>query len=113
MRVGREAFEVKLHVLVHQLVLCQQVGEPPKFGVRGKSLVDDQVGGFKEGRVFGQLLDGNSAIPENSFFSVNKRNGTLAGASVPVAVIEGDQTGLVAQFADVNRALAGSAGNER
>ena len=48
MRVGWEAFEVKLHVLVHQLVLSEQVGEPPKLGVGWKLLVDDQVSRLKE-----------------------------------------------------------------
>ena len=104
---------MKLHVLVHQLVLREQIGKSPKLGVGWEFLVDDQIGRFKKGRVFGQFLDRNAAVAQNAFFSVNKSDGAFAGAGVPVAAIEGDQTGLIAQFADVNRTLAGSAGNER
>src|SRR5690242_18447315 len=35
-RVGRKSLEVKLHILVNQLVFCQQAGKTPKFGVRRK-----------------------------------------------------------------------------
>jgi hypothetical protein len=34
-RFGREALEVKLHVLVHQLVLREQLRKSPELKVRG------------------------------------------------------------------------------
>ena len=48
----------------------------------------------------------------DALFSIDKRDGALTGTRVPVAAIESNQTGLIAKFANVDRALAGGAFNE-
>ena len=46
--------------------------------------------------MFGEFLDRDATVTKNPFFAVDKRDRALAGTGVPVAAIEGDQTGLIA-----------------
>jgi hypothetical protein len=68
--------------------------------------VDDQESGLHERRLLGQLLDRNPAVAQDALFSIDKGDGAPTGTGVPIAAIEGAQTGLVAKFADINRPLA-------
>ena len=105
MGVGREALEVVLHRLVQQLVVRQQVGEPPQFGAVGQLAHDDQVGHLDERGFLGQLLDGDAAVAQDALLAVNESDLALARAGVGVAVVQGDVAGFVAQRGDINRAF--------
>ena len=105
MGVGREAFEVVLHVLVQHLVLGQQVRETPQLGAGGQLAHDDQVGHLDEGGFLRQLLDGDAAVAQDALLAVDEGDLALAGTGVAVAVVQRDVAGLVAQRGDVHRAL--------
>src|SRR6516164_1600743 len=83
------------------------IGKARQLSLRGQLSVDDQKSGLDEARLLRQCLDGNAAVAKDALFSVDKRNGALTGTCVPVAAVESDQTGLIAQFANVNRTLTG------
>ena len=70
MRCVREAFEEALHVLVNHRVSGQQRIERRELGFVRQFSVDQKIGGFDEIRFFGELLDGNTAVTQNAFFTV-------------------------------------------
>ncbi len=64
MSITAEATQEELHLLVHHGVLRHQVGELALFrGVR-QFAVQQQVAGFQEVTVGGQLLDGVAAVQQ-------------------------------------------------
>ena len=56
--------------------------------------------------VFGQLFDGNPAVPQNAFFAVHEGDGRLAGAGIGVAGIKRQQAGFLLQAGNVDAHLA-------
>src|SRR5215510_771595 len=91
---------------------CKQIGEVCQFGVCGKLSVNDQKSSLDKARLLRQLLDWNAAVAKDALLSVDKRNGAPTGTCVPVAAVESDQTGLIAQFANVDRTLTGRSFNQ-
>jgi len=93
-------------------VHCEQVGKTLQLGTGGKFFVNDQVGGLDEARVLGQLLDRNATVAQDALFAVDKRDGALTSAGVPITVVKGDQPGLIAKLANVDRPLTGGTFNQ-
>src|SRR5690349_22659934 len=103
MRARWEAFEVVLHGFIEQLVIGKQVREAAQFGAGGQSAHYQEMGNLDEGRALSQFLYRNTPVTKDAFLAVNKRNPTLAGTGVGIAVIQGDEAGLIAQRGNVNR----------
>ncbi len=97
MGVGREPFEMELHVFVQHFVLGQQVGEPAKLRLVGQVAIDQQIGDFDEGGFFRQFLDGIPAIAQDAFFPVDERDLAAARAGVAVAVVQRDGARVLAK----------------
>ena len=96
MRIVAEAFEKLPHVLVDVRVERDVVLELIVFLLIGQLAVAKQPCDFQEGRIFGQLLDGISAIAKDSLVAVDESDGTPAGGSV-------EEGGVVAYKAVVVR----------
>src|SRR5262245_19619111 len=94
-----------LHAFVKQFEFGEPVGKLSQLRARWQSAPDEQERDFNEGGFLGQFLNGNAAIPQNSFFAVNESDGASAGPSVAVAFVECDATGVTAQLRDVDAAF--------
>ena len=66
-----------------------------KLDVVGKFTVQQQVGDFEIGALFGQLINGITAIFENALVAVDERDATLAGGGIHERRIVGHQTKVV------------------
>ncbi len=52
-----------------------------ELGLGGQVAVNEQVGHLKVGGLFGQLLDGIAAVPEDAVFAIELGDGALGGRS--------------------------------
>lgn len=112
-RVAREAAVEVLDVLVQQGVLRDVVLEDGEL-VDGRQLtVDQQVRHLKEGGALGQLLDRVAAVAEDARLAVEVGDGGFIGGGVAVAAVQGHQTGLGAELADVEALVADGAVDHR
>ncbi len=82
------------------------------LGIR-QVAVDQQVGDLEERRALGQLLDRIAAVAQDPVVAVEVRDGAAGGRRVRVAVVEGDQPGVLEQRRDVDRRLALGRGLDR
>ena len=71
-----------------------------------KFAVNQQVGRFDERGFFGEFLDRNSAITQDSLLAVDKGDPALARAGISVAVVQGNVGRLRPELADINRLFA-------
>jgi hypothetical protein len=113
MRRGRKALEMVLHVFVKQFVLRERVGKPFQLRAVRQPAPDQQQGDFDERGFLRQLLDGNAAVTQNPFFTVDERDGAFARTGVAVAVVERDAAGFAAQLRDVNATFLFGSFNDR
>ena len=89
------------------------VDEPVELLPRRKLAPDEEVGDLEEGGVLGELLDRVAAVAEHALLAVEVGDRARAGSGVAVAGVVGDQSGLGAQAADVERVVALGAGHDR
>jgi hypothetical protein len=78
MRVAPETAEEELHLLVHHRVLGHGVDESPFLACVGHIAVQQQVAGFEEVAVHGQLLNREAAIQQLALVTVNIGDGRVA-----------------------------------
>ena len=104
--ITAEATQEELHLLVHHGVLRHQVGELALFrGVR-QFAVQQQVAGFQEVTVGGQLLDGVAAVQQLTLVTVDVGDLGVARSCGQEARVVGELAGLAVQLADVNHIRA-------
>ena len=108
--VAAEATQEELHLLVDHGVVGHELGEVGLLGRVGQLTVQQQVAGFHEVAVGGQLLDGVTAVQQLTLVTVDVGDGGLARRGGQKARVVGEHAGLGVQLADVddiraNRAL--------
>ena len=113
MRVAGKAFVEVLHVLVQHRVAGDVRGERLELLLIGQPAVDQKVAGLHEGRMLGELLDGDAAVAQDAFLSIEKSDRAEAGAGVHVAVVERDVPRLGAELGDVDGQLPLAALDDR
>ena len=68
----------------------------------GRSAVHEQVGRLGEEGLFGQILDGDAPVAQDTLVAVDEGDVALAGTRIAVARVQGDIAGVVAQGGDVD-----------
>ena len=101
-RVWKSTHEA--HHFFREIGFCTQAGGKSSALVRIRQFaIDHQISDIDKIGLFSQLLDRVSAIAEDSFFSVDKRNLALAGACIAKTLIKRDIAGGGAKLAHINR----------
>ena len=114
MRVGREALEVVLHVLVQIISFWVSRSEkPPQLRAARQVAVDEQIGRLDKGRVLRQFLDRNAPIAQDALLPIDERDRAGAGSGVAIAVIQRDVLRLIPERGDVNALLPFGAHHHR
>ena len=105
-RVTRETAEEALEVLVQQRVAADPVVESLELCRGGQVAVDQQVGGFQEARVLGQLLDRVPAVAQDSGIAVDVGDRRGGGRGVHETGVESNGAGLLQQLRYVEAVVA-------
>ena len=113
MRVAAEALEEAGHLLVHHGVVGDVLVELLALRRGRQFAVVEQVAGFEEVAVFGQLLDRVAAIEQNALVAVDVGDLGFAGRRRGEAGIEGEGPGLGIELGDVDHVRADGSGFHR
>ena len=106
MGIARKELEEVLHVLVYQAVVADLVLEVVQLLGIGQFTIEQQVGDLQEGGLLGQLVDGITAVVQDTLFAIEEGDGAGGGARVLVPVVQRDVAAHIAQLADVDGLLA-------
>jgi hypothetical protein len=87
MRLNREAFKVVPHRFVQQLIVRQQVREPPQLRAVRQLAHDNQVRHLDERGFLRQFLDRDAPVTQDALLPINERDLALARAGIPVAIV--------------------------
>ena len=71
----------------------------------GQFAINQQVGNFYKIAVFSEFFDGVSAISQDTFFAIEERNVTSSRARINISFVDRDQSRLLPQLADIDRAF--------
>ncbi|GAA3062234.1 hypothetical protein GCM10020000_51890 [Streptomyces olivoverticillatus] len=113
MGVAREAVEEALDVLVQQGVLGDLTLERRQLVDRRQLAVDQQERGLKEAAALGQLLDRVAAVAQDALLAIEVGDRGFVGSGVAIAGVQGHQTGLGAELADIDALVADGAVDHR
>ena len=108
-RVTAEATQEELHLLVDHGVVGHAAGEVGLLGCVGQIAVQQQVAGFQEVAVFGQLLNGVAAVQQLALVTIDVGDGRLGGCCGQEARVIGEHARLRIQLADVDDVRADAA----
>ena len=108
-RIAPEALEEPHHLLVHHGVARDAVVEIGLLGRCRQLAVKQQVAGFEEVAVLGQLVDRVAAVKEDARVPVDVGDGRLAGRRGREAGVVGEHPGLGVELRDVEDARADGA----
>ena len=97
MRAARKAVEEVTHIFVDQTAFVEQTRKFTVLGVVRQFAVDQQIGYVNENTVFDQLLDGITAVAQDSLLTVDVSDIAVTACGVDKSGIERDQTGRLAQ----------------
>ncbi len=103
--VGREEVEVAPNFFAQHLVPGERIAEAFKLPASGQLTPDEKVSSLEKATMFGQFLDGNSAVAQNALFSIDIGDGTLARSSVAESIIQSNETTLSSQSANIDGAF--------
>ena len=67
----------------------------------GQIAIQQQVGNFEEARLFGQLFNGIAAIEQDAGIAIDIGNGAFAGSGRAIAGVEGENTKIAIELADI------------
>jgi len=101
------------HVFMEHGSARQAVAPGGELRLVGQMPVNEKVCGFDERRPFSQLFNGYSPVAENPLVAINERDCARCGCRVHERRIQGHETCLRSQMADVDRALALSPNDNR
>lgn len=107
--IAAEATQEELHLLVDHGVVGHAAGEVFLLRFVGQVSVQQQMAGFEEVAVHGQLLDGVAAVQQLALVAINVGDGRLARRSGQETRIVGEHAGLRIQLADVDNVRANAA----
>ena len=113
MAVSAETFEEAVHLSVQQGMLLDGVVEHFKFGRRWKFAVQDQVANFREGGLFGELPDRVTAVKENAFVPIDKRDLAFTAGGRREARVEREVVSLCINAADIDHVRTVCSGQNR
>ena len=102
MRVAAEAAQEELHLLVDHGVVGHELGEVGFLGGVGQLTVQQQVAGFHEVAVGGQLLDGVAAVQQLALVAIDVGDGGLARGGGQETRVVGEHAGLGIELADIH-----------
>ena len=109
MRVAAEATQEELHLLVDHGVLGHTVLEVGLLLFVGQLAVQQQVAGFEEVAILGQLLDGIAAVQQLALVAIDVGDGGLARSRREETRVVGEHARLGVELADVDHIRADAA----
>ena len=109
MRVAAEALEEAAHLLMHHGVARDAIVEVGLLRRRRQFAVEQQVTGFEEVAVFGQLLDRVAAVEQDAFIAVDVGDLGLAACGRGEAGVVGEHPALAVELGDVHHVGADGA----
>ena len=112
MAIGRIAFKEIEHVFVQRGVFGEGRGEFVQLFLRGKFAFDEQIRCFQKGGSLGKFFDGDPAVAQDAFFSVQERDAARARAGIAEAVVERDIGSFTAQCGNINGFLVFGPGDD-
>ena len=86
-------------VLVQQGIFGQERAEMAQLFLIREFTVNQEPCGLRERRLFSEILDGITAIAQNSLFAIDVCDGTLGTTGIEVTVVQRDQSSILAEFA--------------
>ena len=104
--IATEAAQEELHLLVDHGVLGHQLFEVGLFLLVGQLPVQQQVAGFQEVAVLGQLFDGVAAVQQLALVAIDVGDGGLAGGGREEARVIREHASLGIELADVDHIRA-------
>ena len=107
--VTAETAQEELHLLVDHGVVGHTFGEVGLAGCIGQVAVQQQVAGFHEVAVHGQLFNRVTAVQQFALVAVDVGDGGLAGRRRQKARVIGEHAGLGIQLTDVDHVRADGA----
>ena len=78
-----------------------------------KLAMNEQPTNLQKAGMFRKFLNGVAAVAQNALFSIDERDGTLAGARVGIAWVEGDEPGFGSQAPNIKGPLMFGAFDDR
>ena len=105
-RVAPEALEEPHHLLVDHRVTAHAIVEIGFLGFGWQFAVQQEIAGFQEVAVLGQLLDRIAAVEQDAFVAVDVGDLQLAARRRGEAGIIGEHPGLPIQLGDVDHLRA-------
>ncbi len=105
-RVATEPLEEPRHLLVHHGVARHRIVEIRLLGLGGQLAVEQQVAGFQEVAMLGELLDRIATIKQDAFIPVDIGDLQLATRGRGETRIVGEHAGLRVELADIDHSRA-------